>query len=83
MFNPYGLGIKDSALYVCEADSGLKIFNIVKPFVPTLKNKINFNEIAYDVIVKGNVLVCYIKGGVVLFDITNVHLPVLISIIKN
>jgi hypothetical protein len=83
MLNPYGLGLKDSALYVCEADSGLKVFNIVKPFLPVLKKHIKFNETAYDVIVKANILVCYIKGGVALFDITNVHLPVLISTVKN
>jgi hypothetical protein len=83
MSSPYGLGLKDSALYVCEADSGLKVFNIVKPFVPALKRHIKFNETAYDVIVKANILVCYIKGGVALFDITNVHSPVLISTVKN
>jgi hypothetical protein len=83
MSSPYGLGLKDSALYVCEADSGLKVFNIVKPFVPVLKRHIRFNETAYDVIVKANILVCYIKGGVALFDITNVHSPVLISTLKN
>ncbi len=83
MTDPYGLGIKDSALYVCEADSGIKVFNIAKAYIPVLKNEIKFNETAYDVIVKNNILICYIKAGVALFDISNVYLPVLIATVKN
>lgn len=83
MANPYGLGIKDSALYVCEADSGIKVFNIAHAYTPILKNEIKFNETAYDVIVKNNILVCYIKGGVSLFDIADIFTPTLIATVKN
>ncbi len=83
MVNPYGLGIKDSALYVCEADSGIKVFSITKAYSPVLKTDLKFNETAYDVIVKGNILICYIKGGIVLFDITNIFVPVVIATVKN
>jgi hypothetical protein len=83
MVNPYGLGIKDSALYVCEADSGIKVFNVAKAYNPLLKKEVKFNETAYDVIVRGNVLICYIKGGMVLFDIANVFAPVVIATVKN
>jgi hypothetical protein len=83
MVNPYGLGIKDSALYVCEADNGIKVFNVAKAYNPVLKKEIKFNETAYDVIVRGNILICYIKGGMVLFDITNVLVPVVIATVKN
>ena len=83
MANPYGLGIKDSALYVCEADSGIKVFNIAHAYTPILKNEIKFNETAYDVITKNNILVCYIKGGVSLFDIADIFTPTLIATVKN
>ena len=83
MTDPYGLGIKDSALYVCEADSGIKVFNIGNAYNPTLSKQIKFNEAAYDVIVKNNLLICYIRGGVSIFDITNIYLPTLISTVKN
>ena len=83
MINPYGLGLKDAALYVCEADSGIKVFNIANTYAPVLSKTLRFNETAYDVIVAGNTLVCYIKGGVSFFDITNAISPVFISSVKN
>ena len=83
MINPYGLGLKDAALYVCEADSGIKVFNIANTYAPVLSKTLRFNEVAYDVIVAGNILVCYIKGGVSFFDITNAIAPVFISSVKN
>jgi hypothetical protein len=83
MTSPYGLGIKDSALYVCEGDSGIKVFNISKAYTPVLKNQLKFNETAYDVIVKGNTLICYIKGGVALFDIADIYKPSFIAAVKN
>jgi hypothetical protein len=51
--------------------------------VPVLSKTLRFNESAYDVIVAGNILVCYIKGGVSFFDITNAISPVFISSVKN
>ncbi len=83
MFNPYGLGLKGSVLYACEADSGIKVFNIANPYNPVLSTRIQFNESAYDVIVTNNILVCYIKGGVSFFDITNPVSPSFISTVKN
>jgi hypothetical protein len=51
--------------------------------MPVLSKTLRFNETAYDVIVAGNMLVCYIKGGVSFFDITNAIAPVFISSVKN
>jgi len=83
MFNPYGMGLKGSVLYACEADSGIKVFTIANPYNPILSNTVRFNETAYDVIVTGNILVCYIQGGVSFFDITNPVSPSFISSVKN
>jgi hypothetical protein len=83
MTNPYGLGIKDSALYVCDGAAGLKMYNISKPFQPVSRGNLNIPEIIYDIIPQGNTLVCYIKGGICLIDISNRFNPVIIAKLKN
>ncbi len=81
--NPYGLGLKDSALYVCEAQTGIRIFNIKNTYQPVERRLFTNSETYYDVIVQGNMLVCYIKGGVSFIDISNLFSPVLIATVKN
>jgi hypothetical protein len=81
--SPYGLGIKDSALYICEAAEGLRVFSIHKPLSLIFKKLINPNETFYDVIIENNILICYIKGGIYLYDVTNIYNPIFISFIKN
>jgi hypothetical protein len=81
--SPYGLGIKDSALYICEGAVGLRVFSIYKPHVPVFKKLLTANETFYDVIVENNILICYIKGGVYLYDVTDIFNPIYISFIKN
>lgn len=81
--SPYGLCVKDSALYVCDGAAGLKLFNITKPYQPLARGVFPESEIFYDVIVQGNTLIAFIKGGVCLIDITQVLNPVLIAKLKN
>lgn len=83
MNSPYGLGVKDSALYVCDGAAGLKLLNIAKPYQPVTRGSFSEPETFYDVIVQGNTLIAFIKGGVCLIDITNVLSPVLIAKLKN
>ncbi len=83
MANPYGLGMKDSALYVCEADSGLKVFNIKNTYAPVIKTTLKNTETFYDVIIEGNVMVCYIKGGLCFVDISKPFNPAVIATVKN
>jgi hypothetical protein len=65
---PYGLGYSDNALYVCNRSS-LIVFDITKPYEPAWVTELGGAEY-YDVIPVGNTLVCWIKGGVALFDIS-------------
>ena len=81
--SPYGLGIKDSALYICEGQNGIKIFSINKPHIPVFKKQISNTETFFDVIVEDNILFCYIKGGIYLYDVSNIFNPAFISFIKN
>ena len=81
--SPQGLGVKDSALYVCERTKGMKVFNVKNPYDPVLKMQIS-TDIFYDVIPYGNILICQVQGGFSLYDIgTNPLEPVYISKILN
>jgi hypothetical protein len=83
MANPYGLSMKDSALYVCEADSGLKVFNIKNTYAPVIKTTLKNTETFYDIIIEGNILVCYIKGGLCFVDISSPFKPAVMATVKN
>jgi len=81
--SPQGLGIKDSALYVCERLNGLRVFNVRDAYNPVFVRQIS-NETFFDVIPYGNILLCQVQGGFALYDIgTNPLQPVYISKILN
>lgn len=65
---PYGLGIKDHALYVCEGDQGLMVFDVANQYAPSMVKTIS-GETFYDVIPYGNILIAQIAGGFALYDI--------------
>ncbi|MEO5685395.1 MAG: hypothetical protein ABIQ88_22300 [Chitinophagaceae bacterium] len=68
--SPYGLGIKQKALYICEADNGLGVFSLADPYNP--KKIAEFkDDLYYDVIPYGDILIAYIDKGVSFFDITD------------
>jgi len=76
---PYGLGMKDHALYVCEGAAGLRVYDITNRFFPLFVRNVT-GETFYDVIPYGNILIAQIQGGFTLFDIgTNPLQPVFIS----
>lgn len=85
MTNPYGLGIKDNVLYVCDADAGLKVYkrgsgyqNYSLDFA-TSKGGYTF----YDCIPYNNLLICMVEGGIVLYNIQSPENPVEITKIMN
>lgn len=80
---PYGLGVKDSALYVCDGANGLDVFNIKNKFSPqhvlTITDKQFFDVIPYD-----GILICQISDGFALYDISkDATKPEYISTILN
>ena len=77
---PYGLGYAENALYVCNRWS-LLVFDISEPYLPVLKNELAGHEF-YDVITGGTTLICWIKDGVALYDITDGFNPQLITTIN-
>lgn len=79
---PYGLGISDSALYVCDGVSGLLVYNISNTYAPQLRSTIT-GATFYDVIPYGNLLICQVSTGIELYDITNRLQPQFLSRILN
>ncbi len=74
---PYGLGYKDDALYVCDKDN-LLVFDIKKPY--EVKHVGSLKDGAYvDVIPYNNTLICWVREGVILYDISNPLTPQLIT----
>lgn len=76
--NPRGLGIKDQTLYVCDGTQGLRIFNISTPAAASgtgTRSGYTF----YDCIPYGDVLICMVEGGMVIYDITDANDPVFVA----
>lgn len=82
MSMPYGLGIKQEALYVCDGNNGLVVFDLKDPYSPARKKEIR-DDTFYDVIPYGNVLIAYINAGVCFYDIADPLNPVLLSKLKG
>ena len=82
---PYGLGIKNNSLYVCDGNYGLRIFNITNAYSPIHVSEIRVNNTTfYDVIPYGNVLIAQVNDGFILYDIgTNPMQPAFLSRILN
>lgn len=67
MNNPWGLGIKNNRLYVCDGNSGLSIYDITNLENPQLVKTVS-GESFYDVIATDDLLVCMIDGGTALYE---------------
>ena len=82
---PYGLGIKNNSLYVCEGPNGIRVFNITKAYDPVQVSEVRAtNTIFYDVIPYGNILIAQVNDGFILYDIgTNPMQPAFLSRILN
>ncbi|MCE7067580.1 LVIVD repeat-containing protein [Dyadobacter sp. CY326] len=72
MENPHGLSIDFPALYLCEGELGLKVFDIKDKFNVDKNQLANFKDIdAYDVISMGKTLLLIGKDGFYQYDASN------------
>ena len=78
MNEPMGLGYSDSTLYVCDAVTGLNVFDISNPYLPVLLTK-RTDGSYIDVIPYNNQLICWISDGLLIYDITNKANPLKIA----
>ena len=70
MYSPHGLAVRDSYLYVCEGDAGLKVFKLTNGVNPeVIDHEDGFH--AFDIILEDNR--AYVTGddGVRVYDISN------------
>ncbi len=84
MHNPHGLSVRGDVLYLCEADQGLKVFDIEEP-EEIDKNQIGHVEdiFAYDVIsVNANLLLLIGADGFYQFDTEKPSDPEILSSIR-
>lgn len=84
---PYGLGIDDEVLFVCDGDAGLKVYNAGDPYSIDKHLLAHFPEInTYDVIPLDDFLFMIGKDGFYLYDysdLQNIHPIGTIPIVKK
>lgn len=83
MPEPHGLGNKGNTLYICMGEVGLNVVDVTDKTKPKVIKTVEDDETYIDVIPYDNVLIAYVQGGIVLFDITDATNPVKVSTIKN
>ena len=74
MSEPYGLGIDEKTLFVCDGQAGLKIYDATDPLridMNMLKNYTNLK--ALDVIPYNNILIMIAQDGIYQYDYANLQ----------
>lgn len=79
---PYGLGKKNNVIYVCLGDRGLAIVDVSNKAKPIVIKTLLDDHIYMDVIPYGDLLIAYIEGGIVIYNISISASPKLLSTIK-
>ena len=69
---PFGLGLKDSVVFVCRGGSGLSLVNVKDPYSPKLMYTITDGNFK-DVIPYDDILICYVSTGLLIYDISNLE----------
>jgi len=64
---PYGLGLMDTVLFVCRGNNGLSAINVKDPSNPKIMYTKN-DGFYMDVIPYGNLLICYVNTGILIYD---------------
>jgi hypothetical protein len=82
MASPYGLGIRNSRLYVCDGSNGMNIYNITYPNNPQLTKHMS-DDTFYDVIATDDLLICMVQGGMALYAYDNTQELVRLAKISN
>ncbi len=76
--DPVGLGLQDSVLYVSCGLAGLKVFNVKSPYDPVLLSTATDGDFV-DVIPYNGILICFVKDGIILYNIADPARPVMVK----
>ena len=74
MYNPHGLGIDNSTLFICDGEEGLKVYDASNPYM--IKNNMiaRFTEInAFDVIPINDLLIMIGVEGIYQYDYSDLN----------
>lgn len=69
---PYGLGLVDSIIFVCQGSNGLSSINVKDPSDPKMMYTKN-DAVYMDVIPHDNLLICYVSTGILIYDATDLR----------
>ena len=82
MTEPYGLGVDNGQLFICDGDDGLKVYSVADPYAidqNLLSHQADINT--FDVIPFNNVLMMIGNDGLYQYDYSDISNLVLLSII--
>jgi len=80
--NPYGLGIDNTTLFVCDGDAGLKIYDATDPYRIDQNHIKTFADLhAFDVIPFNNILMLIGNDGLYQYDYSDLQNISLLSVI--
>ena len=80
MFNPYGLGIDDNLLFICDGAAGLKVYDASNPLAISSNMIAHFQDIdTYDVIPLDGILILIGQDGLFQYDYSDPQNIVLLS----
>ncbi|MCF3111571.1 hypothetical protein LL912_22485 [Niabella sp. CC-SYL272] len=83
MPEPQGLGLKNNTLYVCMGKNGMNVIDVTDKTKPISRKVLSEDTDFVDVIPYDHTLIVYVKGGFILYDITNPVNPQKIGTIHN
>ncbi len=78
MTSPYGLGVRNNALFVCEGTNGLRVFDVTNPTTPVQKSILTGLD-TYDVIPLAQSLLVIGQDGLLQYDYTDLSSLKLLS----
>ncbi len=74
-FSPYGLGLKDTTMFLCKGDEGVALYDIREVANPVNWDLNSFNTIsgidAFDVIIHDDLLMVVGEDGLLFYDISD------------
>jgi hypothetical protein len=70
--SPFGLGVKDSVVFVCRGSGGLSLVNVKNPSAPKAMYTVSDGNYI-DVIPYDNILISYMATGLLIYDISNLN----------